>query len=239
MKQIYRRGIGVFIVVTCLLAAGCATPSGAPTKEYSGIKVLKELDKYRFLECIQPEAIEVTERTKKINSMDTYEFHRDRSNVDRPAEVKMPVLYTLPLTAFNDGLNERSVPGPHLVLQLKVRRRQLIGKTYIKTTQMSSGYSKYETVQFPRYYDYAWYPDCKVLGKRTVHFYVEELRKQPGLISEGWARLDDNGQLSFSLLTFSKEGVKQPEGLTFVFNCATEDVRCKIFVPRDIFREYQ
>lgn len=223
-----------------LAASGCTKLSPKTARvNFVGTESLREFESDIFLECVEPESQEMVERKLQRSSMDRPLYYSDKANRDQPATLDIPATYTLSAAAFQEVAEQGRSAPPRLVVQLRERTRVLKAKVYQIQTPMVDAQDKVvrkelTTEKFPRYYDWNWYPECKVRGERPIRYRIRELEGRGGVIHAGSGLLDEQGMIELELQPFLLEGAATG-GLHIVFTCDKESLHAEVFVPGEVF----
>jgi hypothetical protein len=239
-RDILLRGV---IGIGLLSSAGCATNLTARTPKvtFVGTETIQVLDTESFLECVEPEAAEMRDRKLQRSSMDRPLYYNDKADRDHPASLSIPLRYTVPLESFQEVVRQGMQGPPRLVLQARDREKVLRAKVYQLQTSLYDDQDQFvrrraELEKFPRYYDWNWYPECRVKPKCRIEYTVRELEGVAGAIHRGRGRLNANGVMYFDLQPYVAWGLQQPDGLSFVFACPEEGLHAEVHVPREVFQ---
>ena len=228
------------------LLAGCATPltPKTPKVHFIGTETLKTMGSELFLECVEPEAREMTARKLQRSDMDRPLYYSDKANRDQPAFLHIPSVYTTSLDAFRQVESQGYGGPPRIVIQLRERQKVLKAKVYHVTTPLYRDTNELvkkqtETERYPRYYDWNWYPDCEVRARRPIRLKIEVLEIAGGLPYKTTGLLDNQGSIQVNIAPFIDTGATREDGLRFVFSCPEEGLHAEVHVPQDVFDAYR
>jgi hypothetical protein len=233
----------ILMCIGLLHMAGCATPNltaRTPKVTFVGTETIQEFANESFLECVEPEAMEMRDRKLQRSSMDRPLYYNDKANRDHPASLHVPARYTVTLESFQELVRQGAQGPPRLMLQARERQKVLRAKVYQLQTSMYDDKGEFvrsraEVEKFPRYYDWNWYPACKIRPECRIEFTVRELEGVPGACHRGSGRLNANGAMYFDLQPYIEWGLRQATGLSFVFACPDEGLHAEVHVPREVF----
>lgn len=230
-----------------LLFSGCSTPSlttRPPTVRFIGTETAKELETATFLECSSPESRELFERKLQRSDMSRPFYFTDKANRDQPTLLDVPVTYTLTWECYQRLQEQGGEVRPELELQMRQRKKVLIAKVYETSTAVHDAKDRLvrtdvERETYPRFYDWLWHPECKVVKKRPVRFEVHNLGEQAGVVTEGHGMMDDFGRIVFDLRPYMHVGVGSVGGLQFTFLCPSDGLTVDVIVAQDVFLAFQ
>lgn len=225
------------------VGAGCASPaltSKPPAVRFVGTENVKTLESAPFLECVTPEADELFSRKLQRSSMSRPLYYSDKANRDQPVELEVPRVFTLSRDAFTRLERDGVAVRPEVELQVRERRKVLVAKVYETTTPLHDAKDNLVRTDvrnelYPRFYDWLWHPECRVVRRRAIHFQVRQPESLVGLVTQGQGIMDDFGRIVFDLRPYMDAVRDTGRGLHITFSCPADGLLADVVIPRETF----
>jgi len=213
----------------------------AEVKDSSLIGTKKSTEKTSlFLELKHPEPlwVENEKRQRERWLEEKYELDKNRSY----KEFTIPSAGTTSLQDFRSDPMQGGEYGPFLQIQCRQRKNILVQKQHtVVATTLWSDKLKTNNELVKVWSVWKWEPDRITRGGAAVIVKVLELDRMPGQINTWKGFLDQDGNLSFSLIPYLDYGIrKSDEGqLTFRFACQKYNTTTDVVVPKNVFQYYR